>query len=113
VAQIGGGDPVLAFLRQEVVSDAKKAFDGNSDTHLFEGFAERAAFESLQIFQLAADDAPAACFGRPLAEREERPIAVVNDEHTDANPWKRAHFVVVVLRSHGSRGKRAQRWPRP
>jgi hypothetical protein len=34
-AQVGGGNPVLAFLGQEVIGDAKKAFDGDGYAYFF------------------------------------------------------------------------------
>jgi hypothetical protein len=96
---------VLAFLGQEVVGDAKKAFDGDSDADFFESFTERTVVESFEVFELAADDAPAACFGCTLAEREERAATVVEDEHTYADSWKEIRYAVIILRSHSARGR--------
>ncbi len=76
---------MLAFLRQEMVGNAKKTFDGDFDTYFFASFAAHAFCESLQIFQLAANDAPAACFRRQVAEREKHARVLIDKEHTDAD----------------------------
>jgi hypothetical protein len=98
---------VLAFLGQEVVGDAKKTFDGNSHAHFFESFAEGTVVKSFEVFQLAADDAPAACFGCTLAEREERAAAVVEDEDTYADSREGDWGGEIILRGHDWRWKRA------
>jgi hypothetical protein len=69
-AQISGGDPMLVFLRQDMVGDAKETFDGDGDADFFESFADGTLVKSFEVFEFAADDAPAAGFGRPNAESE-------------------------------------------
>ncbi len=98
---------MLAFLGQEVVGHAKKAFDGDRDAHFFESFAEGAVVKSFEVFELAADDAPAACFRRKLAKREERAAAVVEDEDTNANPRNGACSAEIVAMRHGWSGRGA------
>jgi hypothetical protein len=49
-------------------------------------FADGAIVKSFEVLQLAADDAPGACFRGKLAEHGERAAAVVKDEHTNPNP---------------------------
>jgi hypothetical protein len=88
-----------------MVRDAKKAFDGDSDADFFKGFADHTVVKSFEVFELAADDAPAACFGCTLAEREERAAAVVEDEDTYADSWKEIRYAVIILRSHSARGR--------
>jgi hypothetical protein len=100
-AQVGRGDPVLAFLGQEVVGDAQKGFDGDGEADFFESFAESAVVKSFEVFEFAADDAPGAGFGRELAKGEERAAAVVQDEDTYADSWKRAWLGEIILRWHG------------
>jgi len=85
-APIRWGNPMLAFLRQEMVGNAKKTLDGDIDTHFLTSFAKCAFCKGLQVFQLAANDTPATCFGRQIAEREKHPTVLVYDEHADANP---------------------------
>jgi hypothetical protein len=46
-AQICRGNPVLAFLGQEVVCNAKKTFDGDIDTYFLASLAECAFCEGL------------------------------------------------------------------
>jgi hypothetical protein len=99
-AQVGGGDPVLAFEREEMIGDAKKTFDGDFDTDFFGGFAEGAVVKSFEVFELAPYDAPAAGFRRKLAKGEERAAAMVEDEDTNANPRNGA-CSEIVLRWHG------------
>jgi hypothetical protein len=53
----------------EVVGDAEERVDGDGGTDLFQGFADGALFEGFEIVEFAADDAPAAGFGRAAAER--------------------------------------------
>jgi hypothetical protein len=62
-----------------VVGDTEKGFDGDGEANFFESFAEGAVVKSFEVFELAADDAPGACFGGQLTEREERAVAVVED----------------------------------
>ncbi len=100
-AQIGGRDPVLAFLRQEVVGDAKKTFDRDFDTDFFESFTEGTVVKSFEVFQFAADDAPAPCFRRKLAKGEKGAVAKVEDEDTNANSWKRGWQGEIVFHGHG------------
>jgi hypothetical protein len=45
--------------------------------------------KSFEVFELAAYDAPAAGFGRKLAEGEEGAAAVVEDKDTNADSWER------------------------
>jgi hypothetical protein len=96
--EIGGGNPVLALLREKMVGDAKKTFDGDRDSNLFEGFTDGTIVKSFKVFELAADNAPEAGFGRPFAESEERPAAVVEDEHTNADPGE-MHRCKEILRT--------------
>jgi hypothetical protein len=70
-AQIGWGDPVLALGREAVVGYAEQAFYFDLDADFFEGFADGAGLEGLEVVEFAADDAPAAGFGRKLAEGQE------------------------------------------
>jgi hypothetical protein len=78
-AQIGRGNPVLAFLGQEVVGDAEKGFDEDGEADFFERFTEGAAVKGLEVFELAADDAPGAGFRGKLTKGEERAAAVVEE----------------------------------
>ena len=100
-AQVGRGDPVLAFLGQEVVGDAEKAFDADREADFFESFAEGAVVKSFEVFELATEDAPGACFGGKLAKGEERAAAVVEDEDTHADPRSGECCGEIVLRWHG------------
>ena len=68
--QVGRSDPVLAFVRQAVVGDTEKSFDGDLDADFFEGFAYGAGFERLEVVEFAADDAPVIGFGRAFASVE-------------------------------------------
>jgi len=99
---------VVAFLGQEVVGDAEKTFDGDRDADFFEGFAEGAVVKSFEVLELAADDAPAACFRSQLAKSEERAVAVVEDEDTNADSWERDWCEAIILRWHGLWWKGAQ-----
>lgn len=67
--QESGRDSVLAFGGDEMVGDAEERVDGDGGTDLFQGFADGALFEGFEIVEFAADDAPAAGFGRAAAER--------------------------------------------
>jgi hypothetical protein len=69
-----------------MIGNAKKAFDRDGYTYFFESFADGTVVKSFKVLELAADDAPGTCFGGQLAKREERAVAVVDDEHTYANP---------------------------
>ena len=57
-----------------MVGDAKKTFDRDGDADFFESFAEGTVVKSFQVFELTADDAPAARFGRKLSKGEERAV---------------------------------------
>jgi hypothetical protein len=98
---------MLAFLGQEMIGDAEKTFDRDGDADFFESFAENAVVKSLEVFELPADDAPAACFGGKLAKGEESAAAVVKDEDTCANSWERDWLREIVFRWHGLWRKRA------
>jgi hypothetical protein len=100
-AQIGGRNPVLALVRQEMVSNAKKGFDGDSDADFFEGFADGTVVKSFEVFEFAPDDAPGAGFGREFAEGEESAAAVVEDEDTYADSRMGECWVRIVLQRHG------------
>jgi hypothetical protein len=99
-AQIGGRNPVLALLRQEVICNAKEGFDGDSDANFFESFADGTVVQSFEVFELAADDAPGTCFGRQFAEGEERAAAMVENEDPYAYLWQRECWGEIVLRGH-------------
>jgi hypothetical protein len=91
-----------------MVGDAKKTFDGDGDTDFFESFAEGTGVKSFEVFELAADDAPAARFGRKLSKGEERAVAAVEDEDTHANSWERDWLGEIAFRWHGLWRKRAE-----
>jgi hypothetical protein len=82
---------VLAFLGQEVVGDAKKCFDGDGEADFFESFAESAVVKSFEVFELAADDAPAASFGSKLAQGEQNATVFIDQEHADTDSWSRMY----------------------
>jgi hypothetical protein len=84
--QIGGRNPLLAFLGQEMVAHTEKRIDADIHAHFLASFADGALFQSLKIVQFAADDAPAACFGRRIAERKKDAACVVENEDADADP---------------------------
>jgi hypothetical protein len=84
-AKVGGRDPVLVFVRDQMVGNAEEALDGDGEADFFEGFAESALGERLEVFEFSAADAPAAGFGRILAKGEENAILVVENENADAD----------------------------
>jgi hypothetical protein len=69
--QIGWGHPVLALGREAVVGYTEEAFYFDLDADFFEGFADGAGFEGLEVVEFAADDAPVPGFGRKFAEGQE------------------------------------------
>src|SRR5690242_18310476 len=77
---------MLAFLRQEMVCDAKKGFNGNMKTDFLASFANRAFLKRLQIIQLATDDAPTARFGGKLAQGEQNAAVLIDQEHANPHP---------------------------
>jgi hypothetical protein len=77
---------------------AKKTFDGDGDSNLFEGFTDGTIVKSFEVFEFAADNAPQAGFRRPFAESEERAAAVVEDEDTNADPGE-MHRCKEILRN--------------
>src|SRR6266478_740391 len=77
---------MLAFLRQEMVCNAKKGFNGNIQADFFERLANRTFLKCLQIVQLAADNAPTARFGGKLAQGEQNAAALIDKEHTNSHP---------------------------
>jgi len=66
-----------------VIADAKQGAKRDLDADFFARFADGALFERFEKIHFAADDAPAAGFGRQLAQREEHAAAIVGEE--DAN----------------------------
>jgi len=102
-AQIGGRDPVLALLRQEMVGDAKKGFYGDSDADFFASFTDGTLVKSFEVFELAADDAPGTGFGRSFAEGEESAAAMVEDEDTYADSGDGDRLNAIMMRWHGLR----------
>ena len=60
---------MLIFAREAVVGNAQQRAERNFEADFFVSFADRALFKSLEEIHLASDDAPAACFGRPIAQR--------------------------------------------
>jgi hypothetical protein len=112
-SEIGGGNPMLAFLREEMVGDAKKAFDGDSDANLFEGFTDGTIVKSFEVFEFAADDAPQAGFGRPFAESEESATAIVEDEDTHADSGERDRSEEILRNGHVRWSRGAGRGGRP
>src|SRR5206468_11680917 len=85
---------------------------GDIYAYFLASFADGALLNCFQIFQLAADNAPAARFGRPLAKREEGATAAVKDKHTDANPWNGYFSDETVALRHGWRWKGTCRPPK-
>jgi hypothetical protein len=109
-SQISRRNPVLAFVGQKMIANAKKALDRNSYTYFLKGFADGTVVKSFEVFELAADDAPAACFGRALPERKEDMSLTVNNEHTNADSWERDWRGEIVFCDHGWRRKPLLRW---
>ena len=106
-AQLGRGDPVLVFAGEAVIGDAKQGAKRNFYADFFASFADGALLESLEEVHFAADDAPAACLGRPLAESQEHAAVVVGQENTDADSGLRkvGHKDLTGLQLQQVRGK--------
>ena len=84
-AQVSGRNPVLVFAGETVIGDTKQGAKRDFDADFFARFADGALLEGFEKIYFAADDAPAARFGRPLAEGEEHAAVVVGQEDADAN----------------------------
>jgi hypothetical protein len=54
-----------------VIGHAKQGKEGDLQPHFFAGLSDGALLQSFEKVHFAADDAPAAGFGRELSEREE------------------------------------------
>src|SRR5690348_16018491 len=85
LAQVGWRDPVLVFAREAVIGDAKQGAKRDFHADFFASFADGALLKSFEKVHFAADDAPAAGFGRPFAEREEHAAVIVGEENADAD----------------------------
>jgi hypothetical protein len=86
-SQVRRGDPVLAFVREQVIGDAQQAVDGNFQAHLFEGLANCAGLEGFEELYLAADDAPTPRFRGKFSQRQQNPAAFVNEQDTGPYSW--------------------------
>ena len=77
MAQVSGRNPMLVFAGQAVIGDAEQRTERNLEADFFAGFADGALLEGFEKIDFTADDAPAASFGRPLAQREQHAAQVV------------------------------------
>jgi hypothetical protein len=76
---------MLVFAGEAVTGDAKQGAKRNFDADFFASFADGALLECFEEIHFAADDAPAAGFGRAFAEREEHAAVIVGQEDADSD----------------------------
>lgn len=88
-AEVRGRNPVLPFLREMMVGDAEEADETDFEADFLAGFADGALLERFEIVDFAANDAPAAGFGRPVAESEKDAAVSIHEEDPNADAWMR------------------------
>src|SRR5580700_3126047 len=86
-SQVCGRDPVLAFVRQQMIGDAQQSVDGDLQADLLERFTDRATLDRFEEIHLAPDDAPALRFRWEFSQRQQYAASIVNEQHTGSHSW--------------------------
>jgi hypothetical protein len=79
----------LTFLGEMMVGYAEEADETDFEADFLAGLANGALLERFEIVDLAANDAPEADFGRPVAEREKDAAEFIHEEDTNADAGMR------------------------
>lgn len=72
-------------MRPELVGHREKHIDAITRSDFLASSPDRAFFKSVQIVQLATDNAPTTRFRRQIAECEKNGAEVVEDDNADAD----------------------------
>ena len=78
---------MLVLAGQAVISDAKQGAKTNLEADFFPSFPYGALLKRFEEVHFAADNAPAAGFGRPIAKGEEDAALIVGQQNANANSW--------------------------
>ena len=76
---------MLILRRQQVIRDAEQPLDRDAHTRFFVCLANRAILNCFEEIDFAAENAPAACFRRRFAQRQQNTLALINEQNPRAN----------------------------
>ena len=82
---------ILILIRDDVIGHANQRFDFHRDSQLFAEFANDSIFQPFHKLHTPAGEAPGACLGLLLSQRQEN-LSILQNHTADADPGIAWHW---------------------